>query len=63
MASSPRQKLACACGDNLRPSLDSSYRARFLEMYSEKLTRSALGPDMPIAEWEDSSVILSRLVW
>ena len=29
-------------------------------MYSEKLTRSALGPDTPSAEWDDNWVILSR---
>lgn len=32
-------------------------------MYSEKLTRSALGPETPRAEWDDSFVILSRFDW
>ena len=33
LASSPRQKLAWAWVESFRPSLDSSYNLRFLEIY------------------------------
>ena len=36
------------------------YSAKFLDIYSEKFTRSQFGPDTPMAECDDSSAILSR---